>query len=195
MSEEVLWTGKWLSVCKKQDIEYIARSKSTQDVTGVGVLAIVHKDNQDFVIVNKEFKAPAGKWILTLASGMMDPHESNPSETAVRELKEESGYTASSVDKVTEVSLTDPGKITESMRWVYLSVDGDHPDNINPKRELQGSENIEHTLLIPLKVIFIPLNSLKLELDRMIQNEDCGVDARLYTFATGIGNCVTNTLK
>ena len=119
---------------------------------------------------------------------MMDPHESNPSETAVRELKEESGYTASSVDKVTEVSLTDPGKITESMRWVYLSVDGDHPDNINPKRELQGSENIEHTLLIPL-------NSLKLELDRMIQNEDCGVDARLYTFATGIGNCVTNTLK
>ena len=94
MSEELLWSGKWLSVCKKQEYEYITRSTRTQDVTGVGVLALVHKDNQDYVILNKEFKAPAGKWIITLASGMMDPHETDPGQTAIRELKEESGYTA-----------------------------------------------------------------------------------------------------
>ena len=36
--------------------------------------------------------------------------------------------------------------------------------------------------------ILIPLNSLQDELDRMMQEEDLGVDARLYTFATGISN-------
>ena len=42
----------------------------------------------------KQFRYPSGKVLLEIPAGKIDKGETNPEETARRELKEETGYTA-----------------------------------------------------------------------------------------------------
>lgn len=53
--------------------------------------AIVAKTPDGKFIINKEYRHPTGKWLLSCPGGRMDPGES-PVEAARRELLEETGY-------------------------------------------------------------------------------------------------------
>ena len=53
--------------------------------------AVLAKTVDGKYIINKEFRYPTGKWLLSCPGGRIDPGES-PLETAKRELLEETGY-------------------------------------------------------------------------------------------------------
>ena len=59
-----------------------------------GAVAIVPITKEGKLVMVKQFRYPSGKVLLEIPAGKIDKGETNPEETARRELKEETGYTA-----------------------------------------------------------------------------------------------------
>ena len=68
---------------------------------GGAVIAALTDDNK--LVMVRQYRKPAGKVMLEVPAGKIDPGE-KPLEAAVRELKEETGYTASEGKFLTEFS-------------------------------------------------------------------------------------------
>lgn len=66
---------------------------------GGAVIAALTDDKK--LVMVRQYRKPAGKVMLEVPAGKIDPGE-KPLEAAVRELKEETGYTASKVEFLTE---------------------------------------------------------------------------------------------
>ena len=66
---------------------------------GGAVMAALTEDKK--LIMVRQYRKPAGKVILEVPAGKIDPGE-KPMDAAIRELKEETGYTASKVELMTE---------------------------------------------------------------------------------------------
>ncbi|EPH93638.1 hydrolase, NUDIX family [Enterococcus faecalis 13-SD-W-01] len=77
---------------------------------GVGIVAF---DEQDRLLLVKQFRKPLEKVILEIPAGKIDPGENNsPEKTALRELEEETGYRAQSLTHLTSMYLS-PGFANE----------------------------------------------------------------------------------
>ena len=61
------------------------------DIDGVGILAILEKDNGPEVLLQKQFRPPVGKVCIEVPAGLVDEGET-AEEAAIRELREETGY-------------------------------------------------------------------------------------------------------
>lgn len=71
---------------------------------GVGIIAF---DEQDRLLLVKQFRKPLEKVILEIPAGKIDPGEGqNPEMTAARELEEETGYRAKSLSHLTSMYLS-----------------------------------------------------------------------------------------
>ena len=66
---------------------------------GGAVIAVLTEDRK--LVMVRQYRKPADKVMLEVPAGKIDPGEM-PLEAAVRELKEETGYTASKVEFLTE---------------------------------------------------------------------------------------------
>lgn len=66
---------------------------------GGAVMAALTEDKK--LIMVRQYRKPAGKVILEVPAGKIDPGE-KPLDAAIRELKEETGYTASKMELLTE---------------------------------------------------------------------------------------------
>lgn len=60
------------------------------------------KDDGNMVMV-KQFRKPAERVMLEVPAGKIDEGEMNPEKTALRELREETGYRASSIRLLTRM--------------------------------------------------------------------------------------------
>lgn len=74
-------------------------------------------------------------------------------------------------------SILDPGFCNTNLRMVHVTVDMSHPDNQNPKPELEDNEFIE---VFTLKLADLWAGCKRLE------SEGYGIDARVGTLAEGI---------
>lgn len=70
---------------------------------GVDVIATIAKNNQNHLIAIANYRVPVNRYVLELPSGLTDQTDPNPSATAIRELKEETGYTAT-LDDIIHIS-------------------------------------------------------------------------------------------
>ncbi len=68
-------------------------------IDGVGIVAILQKLSGPEILLQKQFRPPINKVVIEVPAGLVDEGES-PEESAVRELREETGYHG----QVTEVS-------------------------------------------------------------------------------------------
>ncbi|MBI2810080.1 MAG: NUDIX hydrolase [Candidatus Melainabacteria bacterium] len=59
---------------------------------GVNAVAVLARTKEGKFVINKEYRHPTGKWLLSCPGGRIDTGES-PIEAAKRELIEETGYT------------------------------------------------------------------------------------------------------
>lgn len=86
---------------------------------GVGIIAF---DDQNRLLLVKQFRKPLEKVILEIPAGKIDPEESQtPERTAARELEEETGYRAGKLKHVSSMYLS-PGFANEIMH-IYHAID------------------------------------------------------------------------
>lgn len=109
---EVMWEGKFIRAMKRGRWEYASR---TRDITAVVILAEV--DGK--VLLVEQPRVPTGKRCLELPAGLIgdeDP-EATVEGTAVKELEEETGYTADRIERIGDF-YSSPGMVAESFTLV-----------------------------------------------------------------------------
>jgi ADP-ribose pyrophosphatase len=85
-----------------------------------GSAVIMAIDDKKRVLLVRQFRLPAAKFLWELTAGRLDPGE-KPLETAKRELKEETGYTARKWSKLASFFVS-PGFVEERMT-IFLAED------------------------------------------------------------------------
>ncbi len=108
----------------------VVSGTSTREIVehnGGSVIAAVTNDNK--IIMVKQFRKPMESPILEVPAGKLDGDE-DPADAALRELSEETGYTAGKLEKLTEF-YPSVGYTTEVLH-IYLATDlkpgACHPD-------------------------------------------------------------------
>jgi 8-oxo-dGTP pyrophosphatase MutT (NUDIX family) len=105
----------------------------------------------DRFILIRQFRPPARRMVVEFPAGLIDPGET-AGEAAERELREETGYAAARL-RLFESAYTTPGLSSESVYMVLADIDEQAPENLSPKTEFDGSEDIE-TILVPRDELF-----------------------------------------
>lgn len=132
LSSEIVFDGKIMTV-RRDEIELPTGHKSTREVVehsgGVVILAICKKENQEKILMVKQFRYPLSKPLLELPAGKLEKDE-DPFEAAKRELLEETGYKADMWEDLGYI-FTSPGYSNEKL-YLYkataLNFVGECPD-------------------------------------------------------------------
>ena len=110
MSEpiETAWEGKWIAVKREGKWEYVTRTR------GIRAVVVVAIDDDDSVLLIDQYRVPLGRRCIELPAGLVgdDLADDTPEKAAVRELEEETGYTAARVEVLGEFN-SSPGLVTE----------------------------------------------------------------------------------
>lgn len=108
---ETMWEGRFITAKRQGRWEYVGRARS---IRAAVILAI---DEEDHVILVEQFRVPLGKPCIELPAGLVGDHDHNAHEdaalAAARELEEETGYHAGTMEKVGEF-FSSPGMVSES---------------------------------------------------------------------------------
>ncbi|KAH3681273.1 hypothetical protein WICPIJ_007765 [Wickerhamomyces pijperi] len=152
---------------------------ATSEVDAVAILAIL-RDSTDAsyepkLLLQKQFRPPTGGVAIEFPAGLVDPNESLET-TALRELKEETGYIGTFVSK-TPVLWADPGFCSTCLSLVTVHVDVSTPENRNPATQLEEGEFIE-TFSVKLAEYTKVLKKLA--------EEGYKIDSRVQNIAQGI---------
>ncbi len=109
---EVMWAGKYVRAIRRGRWEYASRAN---DIRAVVILAEV---DGKVILIDQE-RAPVGGRCVELPAGLVgdeDP-DATVEGTAVKELEEETGFTADHVERLGEFHAS-PGMLTESFTLV-----------------------------------------------------------------------------
>ncbi len=98
------------------------------------------------VILVREYKHGAGEELLQLPIGFIEPHEP-PKKAAIRELAEETGYTAKSVALIGKF-ISSPSDMTNRIHLFFAK----HAEK-RKKQKLDYTEDIEVILLSPKQLM------------------------------------------
>lgn len=127
------------------------------------------------IILVRQFRPPVWQYVIEFPAGLIDPGES-AEETAVRELREETGFEGKVV-RVLPESTSSPGMTAEKMSVVMMQVDGGRYRDALPPSFQEENEDIE---TIPVA---------KKELLRYLEKAAAAgdaVDAKLLHYALGL---------
>lgn len=107
--EEVMWAGRFITARRRGKWEYVSRTR------GIGAAVILAIDAEDRVILVSQYRVPLGCPCLELPAGLVgDGGEvEEPAVAAARELEEETGYRAGSMEFLGRF-FSSPGMVTES---------------------------------------------------------------------------------
>ena len=102
LKKETIYEGKILNL--RRDVVQAVGGEATREVIEHnGAVAMVAITDDGKVIMVKQYRYPMRKVILEIPAGKIDKGESDPDEAAVRELKEETGYTAGRMEKLGKI--------------------------------------------------------------------------------------------
>lgn len=109
--EEIMWQGRFVTAKRRGKWEYASRSR------GIRAAAIIAIDDDGCVLLVEQYRVPLGKICLEIPAGLIgddDGHENESAEVAaIRELEEETGYTALAMDNLGEF-YSSPGMVSEA---------------------------------------------------------------------------------
>jgi ADP-ribose pyrophosphatase len=118
-SEEVL-KGRAFTI-RKDHLELPDGRVATYDIVEhIGAVTLIPVDDQSRILFVKQYRPPAGEFLLELPAGTLKPDE-DPLLCAARELREETGMAARNIRLLNEFWLA-PGYSTEYMR-IYKADD------------------------------------------------------------------------
>ncbi|MDD6190257.1 MAG: NUDIX hydrolase [Firmicutes bacterium] len=103
ISGERIYQGKILSV-RKDLVTAVNGQAYREIVEHGGAVAMVAVTEDDKIIMVRQYRYACGRAVLEIPAGKIDPGEKDPVDVAHRELKEETGYSASSVTHLGDVN-------------------------------------------------------------------------------------------
>jgi ADP-ribose pyrophosphatase len=106
------WEGDFIAVLRRGRWEYVSRSRG---VTAVVILA----EHEGKVVLVEQYRVPLGARCLELPAGLVGDEDPDATieQTAVKELEEETGFTAERIERLGEF-YSSPGMVAESFTLV-----------------------------------------------------------------------------
>ncbi|WP_416197932.1 MAG: ADP-ribose pyrophosphatase [Sporanaerobacter sp.] len=118
MKTEKIYEGKVLNL-RIDTVELPDKKYSKREIVEhPGAVAIVALTNQNEIVLVKQYRKAVERELLEIPAGKLEIGE-EPKETAIRELKEETGYTSSKIEYLLEF-YTSPGFSNEKI-YLFLA--------------------------------------------------------------------------
>lgn len=113
--EEIVWQGKFVTAKRKGRWEYVSRSR------GIKAAVILAVEDGDVLLV-EQYRVPLGRNCIELPAGLIgdETEDEDPLVAAGRELEEETGYRAATLEPLGEF-YSSPGMVSESFTLVRAS--------------------------------------------------------------------------
>lgn len=109
--EQVMWEGRFITAKVRGKWEYVSRSR------GIHAAVILAVDSERHVLLVEQYRVPLGRTCIELPAGLVGDHDDytgeDPAVAAARELEEETGYRADTLEVVGEF-WSSPGMVSES---------------------------------------------------------------------------------
>lgn len=185
VNQETLYKGKWLSFEKVtyqtaggSQRTWEAVQRTTQHSNGmadaVAMVAVLKRlIHYDCIVLVKQFRPAVKSYTIEFPAGLIDQGE-NATDSALRELKEETGYSGT-VQSVSPALSLDSGVSASTVSLVHMQIDGEDPVNLRPVPHLDDGEHVD--------VLLLPLHKLCKKLKDIATRNDCVIDSRVYTYA------------
>ncbi|MFL0197886.1 NUDIX domain-containing protein [Clostridium sp. WILCCON 0269] len=144
ISKELLYEGKWVRLeevtysGKNNEIlkwESIERTNTTSTV--IIISKLVPSNRYIFI---KQYRPAIDKYVIGFPAGLVENEDLF--ESALRELKEETGYRGK-VKSVGPELYSNPALVTDRVRVVKIEIDENLEENKNPQQQLEEAEDIQ----------------------------------------------------
>ena len=114
-AETVMWQGRFITAKTRGKWEYVSRARG---IKAAVILAL----EDGHVLLVEQYRVPLGANCIELPAGLIGDHEEGEDtlESAARELEEETGYRAESLEIAGEF-FSSPGMVSESFSLVRAS--------------------------------------------------------------------------
>lgn len=180
-SVERIASGDWLHIDKisfndsagiNRHWESVGRNKAKGAVAIIAVLK-----PSDRIILVSQFRPPASGKVIEFPAGLID-REEELEETALRELREETGYLGRII-RVSPPSFSSPGLSSETVFIAFAEVDENSEENMTPLPRPDEGECIE-TILVPIANLC----------EFLLKSHTNGarLDSKLLSFSIGISH-------
>ncbi|MFH1639193.1 MAG: NUDIX hydrolase [Chloroflexota bacterium] len=120
VSSQLIFEGKVIKLRIDTVVMPNGRETQREIIVHRGAVAIVAVDNDDNLLLVRQFRKPAEKVLLEIPAGTLDPGE-GPDATALRELQEETGYFPEKMERLGGF-YSAPGFCTEFI-YLYLATE------------------------------------------------------------------------
>jgi ADP-ribose pyrophosphatase len=109
---QTMWAGKYITALKRGRWEYVSRTGSTNAV-------VILAEHDGKIILIEQYRVPVGGRCLELPAGLVGDEDEHATveDTAVKELEEETGFTAERIEMLGEFH-SSPGMVAESFTLV-----------------------------------------------------------------------------
>ncbi|KAI1820458.1 NUDIX domain-containing protein [Xylaria intraflava] len=144
----------------------------TSAVDAVVMLSVRELPAGAEILLEKQFRAPAGKLVVEFPAGLVDEGET-VEEAALRELREETGYVGEVIHGQRPMFFS----CDSTTFMIKMNVDVNREENKNPKPQLEDGEFIE--------CFWVPLSNLHDEC-RRLEAQGFAIDGKLGAFAEGL---------
>ena len=164
---QVEWQGKYLRIVRAGTWEYVERCG------GVHAVVILAEHDGRMVLIEQPRTPLAGRKCIELPAGLVgDEDDKGVEETAIKELEEETGFTAERIETIGEF-YSSPGMVAEGFTLVRAS----------GLRKVGDGGGTEHE---DIEVHLVPRGDVPAFVDRK-RAEGCAIDVKmLLLLASGI---------
>ncbi|UZN23176.1 NUDIX domain-containing protein [bacterium 3DAC] len=137
--EQLLWSGRFLQIFLVD-----GRYEVVKRPEAVGIIAL---DGRGNIVLVKQYRPAVGRWTVEIPAGLIDPGE-DPLQTALRELREETGYThVEGTEEYLGYMYPTVGYANEVLHFVKVEVNTENYIG----QDLDEGETISEVIFMPIK--------------------------------------------